>query len=174
MKRILLLLSFLLALGLPTLASCISEGDEAAEGGDIVKPGMPLPSFCVTLNDGTVFSTDSCTGPIVLVFFNTGCSDCRRELPIVQGLYEEFAPMGVNFLCVSRKKGAESIAGYWTKEKLTLPYSAQEGSTLFERFAARSIPRIYVAGTDGVVTSVFVEKASERRLRRAIEAAIGR
>ena len=106
------------------LASCIREG---RPGGDIA-PGDRLPDFVVEMNDGSLVSTASLEGSVSLImFFNTGCPDCREELPAVQRIYDDFGPC-VRIVCISREEGRAGIEAYWRENGLTLPYSAQEDS----------------------------------------------
>ena len=106
--------------------------------------------------------------PSMIVFFNTACTDCRKELPIVQELFEEFSDRA-NFMAISRAEGRESVAAYWEKEKLEIPYSAQTDRNVFALFAKTTIPRIYIADASGTVKYIFIEKASKKKLVRALE-----
>lgn len=168
-------LACLFGIFLPAVAACISE-EAGTDDGGIVREGQPLPEFSVTLADGTEVSSETLKGqPAVIVFFNTGCGDCRKELPTVQRLYDETGQR-VRFLCISRGENAESISGYWERNSLSLPYSAQTDRAIYEKFARHTIPRLYVTDAAGTVRAAFAEKASYRQLKAAIEdaAAAGR
>lgn len=154
---------------LTAVAACSFGDDEETGSGDIVTVGQTLPSFSVVMADSSSIATDSLLGrPSVIVFFNTTCSDCQRELPIVQQIYEELGD-SVNFVCISRAEGAEDIAEYWSGNELTLPYSAQSDRAIYNLFATITIPRIYVSNSANVVTAKFVEKAGYKKLRAAID-----
>lgn len=133
------------------LASCIREG---RPGGDIA-PGDRLPDFVVEMNDGSLVSTASLEGSVSLImFFNTGCPDCREELPAVQRIYDEFGSC-VRIVCISREEGRAGIEAYWRENGLTLPYSAQEDREVYELFAGSGVPRVYVSSPDLVVRNVY-------------------
>lgn len=169
----LLALALLMCLDGTALAAC-SFGEEEAvtdESADVIKAGDRLPAFDVTLADGTAASPATLSGrPSVIVFFNTACSDCRKLLPTLQTLYDETGE-AASFVCISREEGAQDVAAYWAKQGLSLPYSAQTDRTVYARFATRTIPRVYVSDASGTVRTVFVEKASMKKLRAAIAAA---
>lgn len=132
-------------------ASCIREG---RPGGEIA-PGDRLPDFVVEMNDGSLVSTASLEGSVSLVmFFNTGCPDCREELPAVQRIYDEFGSC-VRIVCISREEGRAGIEAYWRENGLTLPYSAQEDREVYELFAGSGVPRVYVSSPDLVVRKVY-------------------
>lgn len=143
----------------------------SAKGGDdeIVKCGMPLPAFNVSIEGGESISNLSMLGrPAVIVLFNTACHDCQRELPLVQQLYTEYKGK-VGFVCIARKDSAEAVRRFWDTHGLTLPVSPQTDKTVYCLFARRTIPRIYVADSDGVVRAVYVEKVSKRKLRKMLD-----
>ena len=150
--------------------SCITEGKHVStDESNLVNVGQKLPDFSVTLTSGTEINTASLTGrPAVIVLFNTGCSDCRRELPVVQQLYEKYADR-VSFVCISREEGREAVVQYWNDNHLTLPVSPQDDRQVFSLFALRSIPRVYVSDASLTVRTVFAERVNEKRLRTSIE-----
>lgn len=108
------------------LTSCLGDLDNTVVSeNDVVKAGQQVPSFVVSISDGTTFNSSQIgRKPVCIVFFNTSCSDCRKELPIVQQIYEEFSE-SIQFVCISRAEDRKSIQAFWTQKRLTLPYSAQ-------------------------------------------------
>ncbi len=143
----------------------------AGESGGIIAPGHSLPQFSVTTNDGKRISTDSLRGKTsIIVFFNTSCRDCRRELPLLQRLQREQGD-NLHILCISRAEKAESVLRFWQQEALTLPFSAQSDREVYHLFARRGIPKVYIADAGGKVVRVFSEKAGWRQLRRAVKSA---
>lgn len=153
------------------LTSCFTDDDDLSEAVEGVEVGDALPDFTVTLSDGAQVSPSTLSGKVsVIVFFNTTCKDCQRELPLVQRVYEDEGDE-VNFVCISREQSAVDVAAYWGAQSLTLPYSAQTDRSVYNLFASATIPRVYVTDADGIVRSVFVEAMGEESLRQAIVAA---
>ncbi len=156
-------------LTLPAFVSCFTEEEITSGQTDIITVGQQLPDFSVRMNDGTQVSPSSLSGkPAVIVFFHTGCSDCRKELPVVQRVYDECSSLA-SFVCISRAEDETAVAAYWQAEKLSLPYSAQPDKTVYQKFAWQTIPRIYVADAAGMVRYVFVEQVSYKRLSEAVK-----
>lgn len=160
----------LLLAGCLPLSSCLTD-EEEAEGDDIVKAGDLLPAFSVRSDSGEEISPGILSGrPAVIVFFSTTCSDCRRELPVVQRVYEETKTTAA-FICIGREEAAEDVAAFWQDNGLTLPYSPQPDRSVYNLFARRTIPRAYVADATGRVRQVFVEEIPGTALLEAIRAA---
>ena len=157
------------------LIGCFSQGcvnDEDPQG-IALKAGDSLPDFSVVLSDGSEISKSSLLGYVpVIVFFNTGCSDCRLELPVIQRLWEEYKNNSeVKIFAVAREENAESISDYWSKNNLTIPWSPQETRDVYSLFAPSVIPRIYIADKSGIITfaSGDVDMPDLKTLSKAIE-----
>ncbi len=162
--------SLLLRLVLPLfLTACISDREE--EGAEL-QPGDAVPVFSVRMDDGTPLDAHMLSGRIsLLVFFHTGCADCRQALPVIQRLYDEANP-SLSVYCISREESANAVAAYWLSEGLTLPYSAQEDRAVYRLFARSGIPRIYLVGPDRIIRRVFTDRppVTYEALREALEA----
>ena len=129
------------------LAGCIGEKEEPEW---YLHYGDALPQFEVTTIEGrTVCSADSYNAPMVIVFFNTTCPDCQKELPIIQEQYEENLKFPESdqsiYICISREEGAADVERYWTENNLTLPVSPQTDRRIYSMFASIGIPRIFYA-----------------------------
>lgn len=159
----------LLIITLVTLSSCLGKVEQVTSGSDIVRLGQQLPLFTITLNDNTTLNTAQLQGrPSVIVFFNTLCGDCRRELPIVQRVYDEYGQK-VQFVCISRAQANDEVFTYWKENELTMPYSAQPDRSVYELFATGTIPRIYVSDASGTVCRYFVERMSRSDLTQVLD-----
>jgi len=116
-------------------------------------PGDPLPRFCVTDNGGVrVTSDDLSSGDAVIAFFNTGCRDCREELPELQRFHDRDG--GVRMLLISREEDSSSVSHYWADNALTMPYAACTGRTVYSLFAESRIPRTY-AVREGTILAAW-------------------
>lgn len=147
-----------LILGMAAMASgCIGGGEPEAWA---LAEGDRAPAFeVVTLEGDTVRSSDSWEREMVIVFFNTSCGDCRRELPAIQKQYEadRLLPAGERsqYICISREEGAADVAAYWSEARLTMPVSAQETRTVYSLFASQGIPRIFKVSEGVVVEAIY-------------------
>lgn len=137
-----------------SLFSCITDGDDDDRGDFALIPGDALPQFSVRMSDGeTTLNTQSLSGKVgVIVFFHTDCPDCRKELPVVQRVYDAYKDNPeVLLFGISRSQSASSVLDYWKEHSFTLPYSAQEDDAVFSLFASRTIPRIFITDKEGII-----------------------
>ncbi len=136
-------------------SSCVTDKDDPVWS---LQKGESLPQFSVAMNDGRLVTTESLRGKkSMIVFFNTGCSDCRRELPVIQAVYDrcQEASPDIEIICISRNECKEAVEKYWSENSLTLPYSAQDDRRVYSLFASSVIPRIYVSSQDLKITASF-------------------
>ena len=130
---------------------CISDEDPQ---GIALTVGDSLPLFSVIASDGRIISTQSLFGKkAMIVFFNTSCNDCRKELPVIQKVWEHYKENPeIVIIAISRQENEESVAKYWSENNLSIPYSAQSDRDVYSLFAPSVIPRIFIADPTGKIT----------------------
>lgn len=135
------------------LTACINDEKEEPQENDVIHVGQKLPAFNVITNDGVPVTTESLLGhKSVVVFFNTTCPDCQRELPRIDSLFRAHQNDALfSLVCIARDQQEEPIQAFWEAKGLIMPYSPQPDRKVYELFAHSIIPRIYIASTDGVV-----------------------
>jgi len=134
--------------------SCIRE----EPGGSRLKTGVTMPVFNIILNDGTEIDSSDLRGkPSVIIFFETGCIDCQRELPHMQQAYDVLCAGGdnVNFFCVARTQTVAEVDEYWTSTGMTIPVSAPGSRSIYNKFAIDGIPRTYIFDSSGHLSYQF-------------------
>ncbi len=136
------------------MAGCVNEDERGAD----LKVGDRLPDFEVVMSDGSVVTDDGLKGSVSLVmFFHTGCPDCRKALPVMQMIQDEYGPKGVEFAVISREEAEDIIESYWTENGLKMPYSAQDDRFVYSLFAQTLIPRIYINDRDGIIRYIHTD-----------------
>ena len=142
--------SFLTMFVLAVLSSCISDDSDKDSQGVNLVVGDSLPTFQVTMNDGsTIRSSDLLGGVSVVVLFSVDCGDCRMELPEVQRLWNQ--QLGVPIVLIARENTEEVIRSFWQQAQLTMSYSPQSDRKVYSLFASSRIPRIYISDAQGVI-----------------------
>ena len=123
--------SFLTMFVLAVLSSCISDDSDKDSQGVNLVVGDSLPTFQVTMNDGSTIRTSDLLGGVsVVVLFSVDCGDCRMELPEVQRLWNQ--QLGVPIVLIARENTEEVIRSFWQQ-------------------AHSRIPRIYISDAQGVI-----------------------
>ena len=153
MRFLSLLTKLIFAIG---LASCITDGE--SDSSRSIANGSEIPAFEVLTSDGKRFSSAELSGKLaVIVFFNTDCSDCQRELPKMQTVYEQTLDE-FEWIAIGRQQDAAKAAQFWAKNSLTIPYSAQTDRKVYSLFATEGIPRVYIVDDLTIVAQLGPDK----------------
>jgi len=145
-------LNLLLLLGALSMmfVGCSSEDEFVG-----LKKGSEVAKFSVASTDGQIVTEETLKGEIYLLsFFNTGCSDCQQELPVLQKAYEKYR-YDIRFVNISRDEDEASVSSYWQKNSFTMPYYAPGNRDIYNSFASSGIPRIYLVDGNGVIVAAF-------------------
>ena len=163
---------FLLALAMTTMPQAINAQAQtnaqttaadldAKYATELLKPGTEAPEIALNTIDGKQFTLKSLRGKyVVLDFWASWCSDCRRDAPNIVALYNKFHQKGVEFVGVSFDRNNES----WKNgvAKLALPYTQvsdlknMRESPVSLSYNIKWIPSVYVIDPEGKVALATV------------------
>lgn len=138
-----------------TLVSCQSDDEGDGTQASIVNVGDKIPSFTLTAADGSQVSSDELSGKVYLLnFFDTGCPDCQKELPVLQQIYSDYEGV-VDVYNVPRSQSVSEVNAYWSDAGLSMPVYTANDSQLYYKFAKRGIPRTYIVNGNGEIIAMF-------------------
>lgn len=144
-----------------TNAQATAEDLDAKYATELLKPGTEAPEIALSTIDGKQFTLKSLRGKyVVLDFWASWCSDCRRDAPNIVALYNKFHQKGVEFVGVSFDRNNES----WKNgvAKLALPYTQvsdlknMRESPVSLAYHIKWIPSVYVIDPEGKVALATV------------------
>lgn len=123
--------------------------DDSLSKAQTLDVGDSCPEFQVTdMNNGTHKMPDP-DMPSVIYFFHTDCPDCQQQFPIIQQLFDEYKEK-CHFIGIGRAQNAEDIKSYVLKMGYTLPVAADESRSIYNLFARRIVPRVYIV-SNGII-----------------------
>lgn len=140
-----------------TLTGCQQDDDQEEDRNQttLVKVGDTVPAFTLTDTNGETVSSETLSGrTYLLAFFDTGCPDCREDLPVLQRIYEEYNGE-LPVLNIPRSQSAEQVAAYWREHGLTMPFYTPSDANLYYKFASSIIPRVYVVDGKGTIRAAY-------------------
>ncbi len=138
-----------------------------------VNTGELAPSWTLKDGDGREHSLSDYRGKLVILdFWATWCPHCRKALPAMQRLHEDYADQGVAILgvnCRERKKNIDPGA-FARARGVTYPILLG-GNSIAPQYRVKGIPAFYVIGPDGklLFKSSGFNQAGERRLESFIK-----
>ncbi|MGB9236326.1 MAG: TlpA disulfide reductase family protein [Terriglobales bacterium] len=105
---------------------------------------------------GKTWTFSELRGKVVVVnFWATWCPPCRKEMPDLEALYEQFAPQGLVILGISDEE-TQKVEPFIRKRKVTFPVLLDLGRKVNEMFVVEGIPKSFVYDRAGklVVQSI--------------------
>ena len=116
--------------------------------------GEPMPEFAVQAFDGNILSRATFAGrPVMLVFWNTWCDDCMRDLPKINRMAQEFGSRGLAVLAINTGlNDSESKArAYWKRYGYWFPTGYDGSFRIGTAFKVRGVPAVFLIDTKGIV-----------------------
>lgn len=143
-----------------SLSSCITESLPEGPSGSKLQVGSMIPDFSIVMSDGSLVSKSSLTGKQALItFFHTQCSDCQKELPVLNQVYLEHQnDTSRQFICISRSEPEAAVSKYWKQHQLSLPYAATTDDQVYRLFAYNTVPLIYIVDRNGIIQAIYTDR----------------
>lgn len=110
---------------------------------------------------------------VILDFWATWCGPCRRGMPVLAEVTEEYKDRGVLFYAVNiDDETDEQIGTFLEDEGLALTVARDEQGATANKFGVSGIPHSVVIGKNGIVQSVHIGLSPELgpQLRRELDA----
>jgi len=129
----------------------------------------PAPDFELKTLDGERVRLRDLRGkPVLLSFFASWCGPCRRELPGVVKLQEEFKDQGLQVLGVN-DEGKGTARHFAEKAGLTFTILDDSSAKVNRLYHVRSIPTAFLIDRDGKVVRFLNGGRDYDTLRAALE-----
>jgi cytochrome c biogenesis protein CcmG/thiol:disulfide interchange protein DsbE len=162
MKRVLLWTVLGAVLGLLTRAAPLAAADVYSDMGVVTpKTRVEAPEFTLqTLQKKNLRLADFRGKVVLLNFWATWCEPCRKEMPSMQKLWEEYKDRDFVILAVAGDRGVslfssmtrKNIAKFVDKLGLTYPVVWDSEGAVRSRYAVSSLPWTYLIGRDGKIS----------------------
>jgi peroxiredoxin len=134
--------------------------------------GAAAPRFTLLSTTGErVAFAPPVARPLVLAFVGTGCSHCVRTAPELVAL----ARRGTTVLAIDAAAGSAEERTTFARDELAgaVPFLADPGGRVSERYRASATPTVYVLRPDGRIAAAWVGEVSPQRFEAALTAARG-
>jgi thiol-disulfide isomerase/thioredoxin len=141
-----------------------------------VKAGDAAPDFTLSDMEGKEVALASLKGKVVLLdFWATWCGPCKKAMPTIQKLSEEYAGKDVVILGVNTWEQDPEAAKKYMKDKSFTYGCLMAGDDLAKAYNVPGIPTLVIIGKDGkvVMAEVGLADATGDSLRKAIDGALG-
>jgi thiol-disulfide isomerase/thioredoxin len=133
-------------------------------------PRQPAPKFMARTLDGEKLTNESLKGKTVLLqFWATWCSFCRRDQPAVDALVHDYAGKGLVVLAVNVGESRSKVMQYLRDSPRACKIVLTEDTNLAAVFAATAFPLYVLIDKDGNVAATQRGAGGEDALRRLLQ-----
>ena len=144
-----------------------------------LKAGQPFPALpaLTDLNDKEVkYEQLPLKGKLLFIdIWATYCPDCRKELPALEALQEDYKTLPITFVSISVDRDKEAWKAMVKEKKLRgiHLYASPEIKELFkELYDLRSIPRYMLIDEKGNIINANLPMPSDKNLKELITATL--
>ncbi|MGB1287818.1 MAG: redoxin domain-containing protein, partial [Aggregatilineales bacterium] len=106
---------------------------------------------------------------VILNFWGTWCGPCRREMPELQSLYNDYSDEGIEIVAVAARDTMEKIAEFREDFELTFVLGLDEDESISDRYAIPGRPSTLILDRDGVIRFQSFSLVTEAQIIEVIE-----
>lgn len=106
---------------------------------------------------GSSISLSSAKGKVVVLdFWASWCPPCRRELPVIDALYQTYQSKGVVFFGVNVDQERQAALNLLQKTPLSFPIGLDTDSKVAASYMVEGLPTLFLIGKTGKIERVHV------------------
>lgn len=160
--RVLARLAILLVL-IPLVAACGERGAGAASS-----------HFRLASLDGGRLGPDDFEGrPVLLDFWATWCGPCRIQAEVLQAVYPDYHPLGLEILSIDVEEEEAQVRSFVEREGLPFPVLLDSRGEVSGDFDVLALPTVVLLDGAGNVVFHRAGVTSERELRKILDRYVG-
>lgn len=176
-KKLTLLLATLLALF--TLLNCGADSESKTDVAKLntksaTQTKTAVASFSASDLNGTVHQSSEWIGkqPVVINFWGTWCPPCRREIPELVKLYDEYRDKGVEIVSLAVRDTPEKVDKFTQANNMNWVMLMGDIQILQAMKATRGVPTTIFYDKDGNEKFRFVGARDYNTFKQAFESII--
>src|SRR5579862_4112531 len=120
-------------------------------------------NFTLTDLEGKNWTFSELRGKVVLVnFWATWCPPCRKEMPDLEALYDQFKGEGLVILAISDEDAAK-VRPFIAERQVTYPILLDPGRKVNDLFQVEEIPKTFVYNREGKLVAQSIDMRTRRQ-----------
>src|SRR5882762_5005234 len=119
--------------------------------------------FTLTELNGKTWTLKELRGKVVVVnFWATWCPPCRKEMPDLETLYNQFKEQGLVILAISDEDESK-VKPFIAEQKVTYPILLDPGRKVNELFEIEGIPKTFVYDRSGKLVAQSIDMRTRKQ-----------
>ena len=117
-----------------------------------VKVKQTAPDFTLESNKGTNIRLKDLRGIVVMInFWATWCAPCRKELPLLNSLYNKYKSKGFVLLGVNIDDKSELAKKMIKELKINFPVLFDKTQSTSETYDLQAMPSTFIVDKNGII-----------------------
>lgn len=136
-------------------------------------PGQPAPSFVIQDLHGRAVALQDYQGrPVVINFWATWCIPCRKEMPVLQAVYEAHQATGLVVLAVNQDQQdqKETVRSYAAALGLTFSPLLDPDGMVAKRYNVFFLPSTVFIHPTGSIAAMHLGPMTQAQIERYLVA----
>lgn len=142
------------------------------------KVGEPILVWSAPKRGGGTLGTKELAGkPYIMTFWASWCGPCKKELPALAALYEQYKSQGLEVIGVNVDEKQEAGEAYLQANPLPFPVVWDGGKKVMSRFDTRGVPTTFWVKRDGTIrqrTVGYDEENGKRDMNLGVTALLAK
>jgi thiol-disulfide isomerase/thioredoxin len=115
-------------------------------------------AFTLADLSGKQWTLTALRGHVVLLnFWATWCPPCRKEIPDLNALQDQFRPQGLVVLGIDNNEDAATVGPFVAAQKMRYPVLLDPGGKITDLFQVTSIPKTFIYDRDGTLAAQSID-----------------
>ena len=134
--------------------------------------GKAAPDFTVQTVDGKPYSLSALKGkPVLLDFWATWCGPCRKAMPSVEQISQDYKDQGLVVLGVNAGEDRDTVREFLKKTPMAYPAVLGGESGILKNYQVTAYPTFVLIGSDGKIAAYEIGFNSQEMLRAMLQQA---
>ncbi len=119
-------------------------------------PGQPAPDFQLTSLDGEQVHLAELKGkPVIVNFWATWCTPCRKEMPDFQQVWDRYKDQGLQLYGINIGESKVGVADFRDKVGVNFPLLIDTKETVQSDYRILPLPATFFIDRNGIVQAVY-------------------
>jgi thiol-disulfide isomerase/thioredoxin len=134
--------------------------------------GKAAPDFAVQTLDGKPYSLAALKGkPVLLDFWATWCGPCRKAMPSVEQVSQDYKAQGLVVLGVDGGEDRDTVQAFLKKTPMAYPAVLSGESAILKDYQVTAFPTFVLIGPDGKIAAYEMGFGGDEMLHGMLEKA---
>lgn len=135
---------------------------------EVPEKDKKIPAYELSLNNGKTVKLDSFKDKVVIVsFFTTWCTYCKKELPVLEKYANEIDDLVV--IGVNVKETEDELKSFLDEQGITFPIYRDEDGSFARKFYVSGFPTSVFIAPEGILVGSVPGYVEEEKLKEYIE-----